>query len=76
MEKTKIVMDGDVASLSDAELIGFARAVGLALDADRLPAVRAVLNELLGLAARLDSLDLDGVEPGDGDPAAAWEPPA
>jgi hypothetical protein len=76
MEKAKIAMDGDVAALPDADLIGFARTIGLALDADRLPAVRTVLSELLELAARLETLDLDGVEPGDGDPTAAWEAPA
>jgi hypothetical protein len=76
MEQTKAVMDGDNAGLSDADLIGFGRAIGLTLDAERLPAVRTVLSELIDLAARLESLDLDGIAPGESDPGAAWETPA
>jgi Asp-tRNA(Asn)/Glu-tRNA(Gln) amidotransferase C subunit len=48
-------------------------AVGLAIDDERLSAVQTVLGELLDLVDRLDILDLDGVEPDDGDPRAGWE---
>lgn len=48
-------------------------AVGLSIDDERLPAVQTVLGELLDLAAKLERLDLDAVEPDDGDPRAGWE---
>ena len=53
----------------------WAGAVGLEIDGDRLPAVTAVLTELLDLAAQLNELDLDDVEPDAGDPRAGWEEP-
>jgi hypothetical protein len=47
-------------------------AVGLDIDAERAPVVQTFLTELLDLAATLDDLELDGIEPDNGDPRAGW----
>ena len=59
--------------LSPETVRAMGAAVGLSIDDERLPAVQNVLGELLDLAATLDRLDLDGVEPDVGDPRAGWE---
>jgi hypothetical protein len=48
-------------------------AVGLDIDEERLPAVQAVLAELLDLSATLNHFDLDEIEPDGGDPRLGWE---
>jgi hypothetical protein len=48
-------------------------AAGLDIDEERLPAVQAVLAELLDLSASLNHFDLDGIEPDSGDPGLGWE---
>ena len=62
-------------ALSPPTLRAMGAAVGLSIAEERLPAVQTVLTELLELAARLERLDLDGVEPDNGDPHAGWEDP-
>ena len=60
-------------TLSPETLRSMGSAVGLAIDDARLPAVQTVLGELVALAAALERLDLDGVEPDSSDPRAGWE---
>jgi len=60
-------------TLSPRTVRAMGAAVGLSIDDERLPAVQTVLGELIDLAAKLERLDLVGVEPDDGDPRAGWE---
>jgi hypothetical protein len=56
-------------SISEEAMIGLARLAGWTIPADRLTAVTERLTDLYRLAADLDGLDLGGVEP-----AAAYDP--
>jgi hypothetical protein len=56
-------------SMSEEAVIGLARLAGWSIPADRLAAVTERLADLYRLAADLDGLDLDGVEP-----ATAYDP--
>jgi hypothetical protein len=47
-------------------------AVGLDIDAERVPVVQTFLTELLDMAATLEDLELEGVEPDSDDPRAGW----
>lgn len=47
-------------------------AVGLDIDEERAPVVQAFLADLLTMAATLEALELDGVEPDSGDPRGGW----
>jgi Asp-tRNA(Asn)/Glu-tRNA(Gln) amidotransferase C subunit len=64
---------GNRTALSPQTVRAMGAAAGLSIDDERLPAVQAVLGELLDLADKLERLDLEGVEPDDGDPRAGWE---
>jgi hypothetical protein len=64
---------GEFAPLSPETVRVMGAAAGLDIDADRLPVVTDVLSEMLTLAARLEQLDLEGIEPDDGDVRNGWE---
>jgi Asp-tRNA(Asn)/Glu-tRNA(Gln) amidotransferase C subunit len=60
-------------AIDPATVRALAAAVGLDIADERLSAVTVVLTELFDLAAQLDPLDLEGVEPDSDDPRTGWD---
>jgi hypothetical protein len=56
-------------NISEEAVIGLARLAGWSIPSDRIAAVTERLADLYRLAADLDGLDLDGIEP-----ATAYDP--
>jgi hypothetical protein len=51
------------AAITSGTVAVMARLAGLDIPSDRLPAIAVRLRELFELAAEIDGLDLDGIEP-------------